>query len=92
MVHPAICNGYSDALFGAGCPSSPAPDASQPVIRLENVDGAFIHACHAPGSLRHFLQVEGERTRAIVLSGNALADGAVQAGASVPPGEVKWKP
>lgn len=68
---------------------SPTPGADGPVVRLENVDGAFIHACRAPAGSSPFLQVEGERTGAIVLSGNVLAEGAVRTGAGVPKGAVK---
>ena len=69
---------------------SPALDADEPVIRLENVDGAFIHACRASAETKLFLQLEGGQTREIVLSGNALAAGAVQTGASVPPDAVRF--
>jgi polygalacturonase len=71
---------------------SPVPDADEPIVRLENVEGAFIHSCRVPAEVQIFLQVEGGRTREIVLSGNVLADGAVRAGAEVPEGAVRLLP
>lgn len=44
-----------------------------PVIQMRNVEGAFVHGCQAPVETGVFLQVEGENTSRIALSGNHLA-------------------
>lgn len=53
--------------------STHTPDADAPVIRLKNVDGAFVHGCQASAGTDVFLCVEGEHSKEIVLSGNNLA-------------------
>ena len=69
------------------CGSS-ATDEDQPVIRLNNVNGAFIHACQFTRT-KCFLKLEGEQTRGIILTGNALAIDAVYSDASVPRDAIK---
>ena len=56
------------------------PRAEAPVIRLENIEAAFIRGCSAfPGTgsaqrgCRHFLEIAGERATGIVLVGNSLS-------------------
>jgi hypothetical protein len=70
--------------------TTPTPAADSPVIHLRNVQGAFIHGCQAHSGTGTFLQLQGERTSEIVLSGNALraAQESVQVAAGVPPGAV----
>ncbi len=43
------------------------------VIRMSNVDGAFVHGCQASAGTEVFLQAEGETTQGIVFSGNDLS-------------------
>lgn len=50
---------------------TPAPDA--PIIRMRNIDGAFVHDCYAHAESEAFLELQGESTRAVVLHGNNLA-------------------
>jgi polygalacturonase len=52
--------------------TTPTPSADAPVIHIHNVDGAFIHGCHAAAGTDIFLRMEGAQTRDIVLSGNQL--------------------
>jgi polygalacturonase len=46
--------------------------ADAPVVLLRDIDGAFVHGCRASVGTEVFLQVEGERSHAIVLAGNDL--------------------
>ncbi len=50
---------------------TPTPDASAPVITMENVDGAFIHGCRTSAGTGTFLHL-ASASSGIVLSGNAL--------------------
>jgi hypothetical protein len=71
QLGPAVnLSEVADVEIGGGV--SPTPDAETSLIRLENVDGAFVHGCVAPPGTGTFLQVEGQATRGIVLSGNRL--------------------
>jgi hypothetical protein len=65
--------------------------ADAPVVLLRNVDGAFVHGCRAGAQTEVFLQVEGERSHAIVLAGNDLsrAGQPLQMRADVPAGAVR---
>jgi polygalacturonase len=47
--------------------------ADAPVIRMKDVDGAFVHGCRASVGSGVFLRLEGEKTDGIVLKGNDLA-------------------
>jgi hypothetical protein len=49
------------------------PVDGAPVVLMRNVDGAFVHGCQAKAGTGVFLQVEGESTTGIVLSGNDLS-------------------
>jgi hypothetical protein len=62
----------ADAALGTRAPST-AGAVSSAVIRLSNVDGAFVHGCQASAGTEVFLQTEGETTQGIVLSGNDLS-------------------
>jgi len=53
--------------------STRTPDAGEPVIRMKDVDGAFVHGCLAHPGTETFLQLEGENTREIVLGNNNLS-------------------
>jgi polygalacturonase len=53
--------------------TSHTPSTDAPVIRMRNVNGAFVHGCQASAETEVFLQVEGENTKGIVFSGNHLA-------------------
>jgi len=46
------------------------PCADMPVIRMSNVNGAFVHGCQASAETEVFLHAEGETTQGIVLTGN----------------------
>jgi polygalacturonase len=50
---------------------TPCPDT--PVIRISNVGGMFVHGCQASAETGLFLQVEGNATQGIALSGNNLS-------------------
>jgi polygalacturonase len=50
-----------------------APSADTPVLKMVNVDGAFVHGCQAAQGTEVFLSLEGEKTKDIVLRGNHLA-------------------
>lgn len=50
---------------------SPRPD--EPVIRMENVEEAFIHGCRALPGTGSFLELAGKTTGGIVLAGNHLS-------------------
>ena len=45
-----------------------------PVVRLENVTGAFIHACNVTAKPSQFV-AQGAKTRGVVLTGNNVAEG-----------------
>ena len=49
------------------------PHAVAPVIRLENIEAAFIRGCSAFPGTGSFLEIAGERTTGIVLVGNSLS-------------------
>jgi hypothetical protein len=49
------------------------PHAEAPVIRLENIEAAFIRGCSAFPGTGSFLEIAGERTSGIVLVGNKLS-------------------
>jgi hypothetical protein len=61
----------ADIEISAGITRTPSVGA--PVVLLRNVDGAFVHGCRAGAETDVFLQVEGERSHAIVLAGNDLS-------------------
>jgi hypothetical protein len=61
------------ADIGLSASATHTPDAGAPVIRIKNVQGAFVHNCQASAGTDVFLHVEGENTREIVLDGNHLA-------------------
>ncbi len=48
------------------------PRADDPVVRMENVQDAFIHGCRAYPGTGSFLELRGKTTRGIVLIGNQL--------------------
>jgi len=48
------------------------PRADEPVVRMENVEDAFVHGCRALPGTGSFLELSGESTRGIVLAGNHL--------------------
>ena len=74
----------ADVALGASTTHTPSADA--PVVRMTNVDGVFVHACRAHEGTGVFLQVEGDKTRQVVLSGNHLAQAgqAIQITGDVP--------
>jgi len=78
----------ADVVLGASTTHTPSADA--PVVRMTNVDGAFVHACRAHEGTGVFLQVEGDKTRQVVLSGNHLAPARqpLHVGENVRPGAV----
>lgn len=49
------------------------PHAECPFVRLENIEGAFIHGCSAFPGTGSFLEISGENTKGIVLVGNHLS-------------------
>ncbi|MBN2388432.1 MAG: glycoside hydrolase family 28 protein [Anaerolineales bacterium] len=81
---PAFDIGEASQIEISTC-GTPTPAAGQPVIRLQNVASAFVRACRQESEDHIFLQIEGSRTRDLVLAGNALTSAAVQSGADVPP-------
>jgi len=50
------------------------PLADEPVVRMENVQDAFIHECRAFPGTGSFLELKGKTTKDIFLSGNQLSD------------------
>jgi polygalacturonase len=58
---------------GLSASTTHTPDAGAPVIRIKNVQGAFVRDCQASAGTDVFLHVEGANTREIVLDGNHLA-------------------
>ncbi|MFB0555114.1 MAG: glycoside hydrolase family 28 protein [Phycisphaerae bacterium] len=50
------------------------PLADEPVVRLENVQDAFIHGCRAFPGTESFLELKGKTTKDILLIGNHLSD------------------
>jgi polygalacturonase len=49
------------------------PQTDSPVIRLQNVQDAFIQGCRAFAGTSRFLEIAGKTTKAIVLIGNELS-------------------
>jgi len=49
------------------------PRADDPVVRMENVQDAFIHGCRAYPGTGSFLELRGKTTKGIVLIGNQLS-------------------
>jgi hypothetical protein len=79
----------ADVEISAGITRTPS--AGAPVVLLRNVDGAFVHGCRAGAETEVFLEIEGERSQAIVLAGNDLsrAGQPLRARADVPPEAVR---
>jgi len=50
------------------------PLADEPVVRMENVQDAFIHGCRAFPGTGSFLELKGKTTKNILLVGNHLSD------------------
>jgi len=48
------------------------PRADEPVVRMENVQDAFIHGCRAHPGTGSFLELRGKTTKGILLIGNQL--------------------
>ena len=48
------------------------PLADEPVVRMENVQDAFIHGCRVLPGTGSFLELKGKTTKGIVLIGNQL--------------------
>jgi polygalacturonase len=46
--------------------------ADEPVVRMENVQNAFIHGCRAFPGTESFLELKGQTTKGIFLIGNQL--------------------
>ena len=78
----------TDVEISASATRTPATDA--PIIRMTNVDGAFVHSCRANADTGVFLRLEGENTRRIVLRGNDLTQARqpLDVAADVPPDAV----
>jgi hypothetical protein len=66
-----VLTDVEDADFSACTTRTPPVDS--PVIRMEDVDGAFVHGCRASAGTDVFLRLEGEKTAGVVLQGNDLA-------------------
>ncbi|MFZ2148201.1 MAG: glycoside hydrolase family 28 protein [Sedimentisphaerales bacterium] len=49
------------------------PRADEPVVRMENVQDAFIHGCKAFPGTGNFLELSGKTTKDILLVGNQLS-------------------
>ena len=72
QLGPALTLAAStDIEISASTTCTPSTDA--PVVHMRNVAGAFVHGCRAYADTGVFLQVEGENTEGIVLSGNDLS-------------------
>lgn len=50
------------------------PLKNEPVVRMKNVQDAFIHACRAFPGTGNFLELNGRTTRDILLVANHLSD------------------
>lgn len=61
------------------------PSSQVPAIIFDNVVTAWIHDCQAPEATKTFLQVAGEQTRRILLTGNELS-GATMGGVELKEG------
>ena len=48
------------------------PHEDTPVIALTNVQDAYVHACRATAGTGTFLSLEGSKTEAVLMQGNAL--------------------
>jgi polygalacturonase len=89
QLGPALMlNDSADVDLSASTTHTPCPDA--PVIRMSNVDGAFVHGCQASAETHVFMQLQGENTKGIVCSGNHLAQArqALEITENVPAGAV----
>lgn len=60
---------------------------TQPVVKLIEARSAWLYNCAAPAGTRTFLELEGQKTQGIVMSGCNLAgvESPVKLGAGVPP-------
>jgi hypothetical protein len=74
----------ADVEISGDVTRTPAPGA--PAVLLRDVQDAFVHGCRAGAGTDVFLQVEGGRSRAIILAGNDLtrAGKPLQLAADVP--------
>jgi len=63
-------SGVSDVEIIACTTRTPDPDA--PILRMEDVQGAFVHGCRAPAGTGTFVRLEGEATQEIVFAANDL--------------------
>lgn len=82
---PAIFCDHTIDLEISGLRSAPIV-GSQPVIKLRQTQQAFIRGCVAPAETKHYLEVNGDQTRHVVLMDNNLitAEKMMQAGQDVP--------
>jgi polygalacturonase len=64
--------------------------SGQPVVKLTQTKAAFLRGCCAPTGTKTFLEVQGEKTERIILTGNDLgtAEKPVRLGSDVPRGTV----
>jgi polygalacturonase len=83
---PALDISDSAKIEVSAC-TSLSPSADSPIIRMNNVSGAWVHGCQAAAGTSTYLALAGSGTREILLSENFLARAArpVQRGAGVTP-------
>jgi hypothetical protein len=68
---PALVCDDVEGLDLAGLALAGAPDA-EPSVRLHQVKDAFVHGCRAPGPIRTWMEVSGNRSARISVMGNDL--------------------
>jgi hypothetical protein len=56
-----------------GACSNHTPDSNAPVMRLEGVQGAFVHGCRAPDGTGVFVHLEGRATHDIAFAASDLS-------------------
>ena len=71
QLGPAFMLNDSADVDMSGC-TTRTPCLDAPVIRLKDVEDAFVHGCRAGAGTETFLQLEGAKTHGVVLSGNHL--------------------
>ncbi|MCL6591086.1 MAG: glycoside hydrolase family 28 protein [Firmicutes bacterium] len=69
---PAFIINQAGQIEFNGCSATEMAPA-EPVIRLEQVKGAFIHGCRSNPEQKTFLELKGPETRGVELTGNSGA-------------------
>jgi hypothetical protein len=70
---PALVCDDVEGLELASSALAGAPEA-EPSVRLKQVKGAFVHGCRAPGRVRTWMEVSGDRSERVSVMGNDLGN------------------